>query len=148
MGIAATPLVLALLSVVGAAAAAPTPASPAKVANATEQLEALVSDMASRQNDAVAAPTPKKVEEDLVVMEEGAERRRLGACGCNGGYRNGAGSGGPVCSKKEGSKSVCYPAMGNGQCSDNTMTKCGKSSGPSASPAPSAGRMLLDAESP
>ena len=132
---AAAPLLL--LSAACAASVAPA----ATDAKSTEKLEALVRDMAKGQQEAAAsAPTPKALDEDVMIFE-GAERRRLGACSCSGGYRNGAHAGVPVCSKKEGRKNVCFPTMSNGMCNFNEATLCTAGS-PVASPTPT----TLDAE--
>ena len=70
---AAAPLLL--LSAACAASVAPA----ATDAKSTEKLEALVRDMAKGQQEAAAsAPTPKALDEDVMIFE-GAERRRLGA---------------------------------------------------------------------
>lgn len=130
-----------LLSVAAAKAVAPA----AELNSTAARLEALVRDMAEGQQGAVAAaPTPQRLAEEDVVILEGAERRRLGVCNCNGGYRNGASSGSPTCAKVENGRHVCYPQRSDGRCSDHAATACrgSGSSRPSASPAP----MLFDAE--
>lgn len=124
----------------GAYAAAVDPlegGGPSTDANATERLEALVRDMAAGQS-AGGAPTPQRMSDDVVILDdEGSDRRRLGQCSCDE-YRNGASASSAVCSKREGGNRVCYPTMGDGTCSDMTATLCSSSSssGASASPAP------------
>ena len=133
-----------VLLVLGAAcAAAVNPASSERskstVANMTARLEALVRDMADGQQSG-GAPAPEKLyEEDVMILEEGSEnRRRLGACNCNGGYRNGATRTSGVCAKVENGRNVCYPQMSDGSCSVTTAVRCGARGGstPTASPTP------------
>jgi len=131
---------LLLLGTVCAAAIAPDPTPSAP--NSTTSLEELVSDMAQGQQQAVAAseeqPRPLQLsDEDVVILDAEAAnegRRQLGACNCNGGYRNGVVASGLMCSKRENDRNVCYPAKGDGECGEHTMTRCGRV--PQASPAP------------
>lgn len=74
-----------------------------------------------------------------MILEEGSEqRRRLGVCNCNGGFRNGASRSTAVCAKVESGRNVCYPQMSDGSCSVATAVRCGARGGsnPTASPTP------------
>lgn len=136
-------LVLRIVALLGAAGAAAVAPSTVEV-NSTASLEAIVAIMAEGQSKGNVAPTPQRTifSEDVVFLEQ-TQHRQLGRCVC-GEYRNGAAIGSPVCAKLEGGKSVCYPQMHSGSCSDLEATPCGSTGGGSvaASPAPT----FLDAE--
>jgi len=111
----------------------------AATASSAEQLEQMVSKMASSQDRHVDPPPPRFVdaEQELVILEDdaaqhGRQASGIPACNCNS-YVNGAVPFSYACSKQQGATKFCYPAVGLTCNSD--MTLC-IDPYPSASPGP------------
>ena len=117
---------LLMLGVAAAASVADKVEEAPKPTETFSKLEALVSKMAEGQS----APQPTAVTaEDVVILENAENRRRLANCNC-AFYLDGTTAATAACYKTEGQGNVCRSAC------PSDYTPCTMSSTPAPSPTP------------